>query len=104
MDVDVHGAERVDAAPGRDRAAIRAGWGVFGGFVATGVALATLFARVPAIREGLGVSPAQLGIVLLALPCGSLLALPLSGLIVNRLGPRRTAVAASLLMLTGIAV
>jgi predicted MFS family arabinose efflux permease len=103
MDVDVHGAERTAAAPRADRVATRAGWGVFGGFAATGLALATLFSRVPAIREELGVSTAQLGLVLLAIPCGSMLALPLSGLVVGRLGSRRTAVATSLLMLAGMA-
>jgi fucose permease len=86
------------AAAGR-----RAGWGVFAVFVATGLSFASLFSRVPAIRDELGVSPSELGVVLLAVSAGAVLALLLSPRIVMRVGPRRTVAVTAVLVVAGLA-
>ncbi len=55
-------------------------------FVLNGVALASLVARIPAIRAELELSNTALGILLLAIAGGSLGALALSGIAVSRWG------------------
>src|SRR4051812_50202252 len=59
-------------------------------FMASGFAFASWASRIPQVRDRLELSPSQLGLVLLAIAVGSLLALPLSGPVVARLGSRRT--------------
>jgi MFS family permease len=66
-------------------------------FIVNGFLFATLFARLPDVRTGLGLDPGQLGLLLLCLSSGTLVALPTSGLIISRLGPRRTVLGATLL-------
>ena len=83
----------VGAAPGRT--ATRA---VVVTFAVSGFALAAWLARIPAVRDSLGVSPGRLGLVLLALALGSTLALPLSGPVVHHLRPARTVALASILV------
>jgi len=68
----------------------RASVAVFVVFVLNGFNFATWASRMPAIRDGLDFSPAQMGALLLVGSVGSLLALPVSGLVVERLGARRT--------------
>ncbi len=65
-------------------------------FVVNGFLFATLFARLPDVRDGLGLDPGQLGLLLLCLSSGTLVALPMSGLVISRLGPRRTVLLATL--------
>ncbi len=67
----------------------RARFGVATVFVLNGYALATLLSRVPAIRDTLGFSPGQLGLLLLTLSLGTVIALPLSGLLVHHAGAAR---------------
>ncbi|WIM96833.1 MFS transporter [Actinoplanes oblitus] len=86
------------------RAATRA---VYLAFVFLGVAIATFASRIPQIRDQLGLSPSQLGLVLLAAAIGSITALPLAGHIVERFGSRRTVIAMALtfgLALTVVAI
>lgn len=59
-------------------------------FAANGLAFASFISRTPAIRDALGLSSGQLGLLLLCLSGGSIAGLPLSGPIVYRLGPGRT--------------
>ncbi|BCJ43938.1 MFS transporter [Actinoplanes ianthinogenes] len=75
------------------RAATRA---VYLAFIFLGVAIATFASRIPQIRDELGLSPSQLGLVLLAIAIGSITSLPLAGHIVERFGSRRTVIAMAL--------
>ena len=84
--------------------AIRATYGVF---AANGMAFASWASRIPQVRDRLGLSPAGLGLVLLASAVGSVIALPLSGVIVGRFGTRATVTSMSVLMgaaMAGIAL
>lgn len=70
-----------------------ASWAVFVTFALNGLAFASFASRVPAVRDALDLSPAQMGLLLLAVSTGALTAMPLSGLVVQRLGARRTILA-----------
>ena len=94
----------VPSAGGDLRAAIRA---TYSAFVATGFAFASWAARIPQVRDGLHLSPAGLGLVLLAMAAGSVIALPMSGAVIGRFGTRRTVSSMSVLLaiaMAGIAV
>jgi len=73
-------------------------------FIGSGFALASWAARIPQIRDRLGLDPAALGLVLLAIAAGSLLALPMSGPVVTRFGSSRTVMAMVVLMGAGMAI
>lgn len=73
--------------------AARRGVGV--AFVLAGFAFASWAAQIPQVRENLGLSPAALGLLLLAMAVGSLTAPPLAGSVVLRLGAARTVALAS---------
>jgi predicted MFS family arabinose efflux permease len=75
----------------------------YAAFIGAGFAFASWAARIPQVRDGLHLSPSQLGWVLLAVAGGSVVALPLSGRIVSHLGSRRTVAAMSLLLAIGLA-
>jgi MFS family permease len=90
------------SAPVPTRAASSASLAVFGVFAVVGVVFASWMSRLPAIRDALDVTPGQLGLVLLVGSAGSLLALPLTGSIVHRLGTRRTTRMAALLATAGL--
>jgi predicted MFS family arabinose efflux permease len=84
------------------RAATRATYAAFAG---AGFAFASWAARIPAVRTRLELDPAALGLVLLALAAGSVIALPLSGPVIARLGSRRTvAVMAGLLTVSLVVI
>ena len=59
---------------------------VVGYFFVLGVATATWAARLPAIKESLGLSDGRLGLALFAVPAGSVLTLALSGRIADTFG------------------
>ncbi|MFI9008068.1 MFS transporter [Actinosynnema sp. NPDC053489] len=63
--------------------------GVAVAFGLNGVAVASWFARVPAARDALGLGPAELGVLLLAMSTGATLAMLTAGEVTHRLGPRR---------------
>jgi predicted MFS family arabinose efflux permease len=93
----------VGAAP-EVRAATRA---TYVAFIGAGVPIASWAARIPQIRDGLGLTPSELGLVLLAIAAGSIVALPLAGHIVTHFGSRRTVTAMAALLgvsLSGAAV
>jgi predicted MFS family arabinose efflux permease len=76
-------------------------------FIGSGFALASWAARIPQIRDGLGLSPSRLGLVLLTIAAGSIVSLLLAGQIVTRFGSRRTVTAMAVLLglsLTAVAV
>jgi MFS family permease len=64
--------------------------GTYIAFIGSGFAFASWASRIPQVRSHLHLSPSQLGLVLFSIALGSLLALPLSGPVVHRLGSRRT--------------
>ncbi|MBY8870352.1 MFS transporter [Micromonospora sp. PLK6-60] len=86
-------------SPSRVRAA-RTGVAVV--FALNGLAVASWFARVPAVREALALNPGRLGLLLLAMSAGALLALPTAGLVTQRLGAARTVRGAVLLVAAGL--
>jgi fucose permease len=73
-------------------------------FALNGLVLGSLISRIPAIRDELGLSASQLGLLLLATSAGSVLALPSAGAIVARLGPSRTVRSGAILACTGLVV
>lgn len=77
---------------------------VFVVFFLNGFNFASWAARLPAIRDGLGFDPAQMGLLLLVGAVGSLVALPLSGMVIERLGARRTVLAFAILNASGLVV
>lgn len=74
---------------------------VFIVFTANGFAIASWTSRIPEAREALGLSPGQLGNLLLALSAGALLALPLAGALVQRFGAVNTIVGGAVLAAAG---
>jgi predicted MFS family arabinose efflux permease len=96
--------------PTVERAVTRASAAVFVVFVLNGFNFASWASRLPAVRDALSLSAAQVGVLLLIGSIGSLAALPLSGLVVQRLGAPRTVsffaaanVAGLLVAATGVA-
>ncbi|MFD1374030.1 MFS transporter [Actinoplanes sichuanensis] len=73
-------------------------------FIGSGFAFASWASRIPQVRDQLGLDPAALGLVLLAIAAGSLLALPLSGPVVTRIGSSRTVMAMALLLGVGLTI
>ncbi|TGE24049.1 MFS transporter [Hymenobacter aquaticus] len=78
--------------PAPDRGAARLAITAF--FLLSGFGYATWASRIPTIQHALGLSEAELGGVLLALPTGLLLTLPLTGYLLQRFSSRQ-------IMLTG---
>lgn len=85
-----------------DRTVRRAGVAVFVVFLLSGVDFASWASRLPAVRDSLGLDPAQVGLVLLVGAIGSLVSLPLSGVVVDRIGARRTVVVSAVLCAIGL--
>ena len=87
-----------------DPALRRATAAVYAAFIAAGFAFASWAARIPQVRDALELSPRGLGLVLLAVAVGSVIALPLAGLVVRRLGTERTVAAMAVLAAAGLAI
>jgi MFS family permease len=83
------------------RSATRATYIAFAG---AGFGFASWASRIPQVKDRLGLDPSQLGLVLLAIAGGSVLALPLSGPVVTRYGSRRTVAAMAALAGIGLVV
>ena len=69
-------SEGIDASV---RSAVLATYAVF---IGAGFAFASWASRIPQVRDQLDLDPAQLGLLLLAIAAGSVIALPLAGVIV----------------------
>ncbi|WP_233251417.1 MFS transporter [Serinibacter arcticus] len=82
------------------RVAFRATFGVF---VLSGFLFASWVSRIPTVRTDLDVGPATIGTILLVGSLGSVVALPLAGAVVMRLGTARTVVAATCVAGAGFA-
>jgi predicted MFS family arabinose efflux permease len=76
----------------------RASSATYAAFIGSGVVLASWAARIPQVRDGLGLTPSGLGLVLLSIAAGSIIALVLSGQLVTRYGSRRVVTAMAALM------
>jgi predicted MFS family arabinose efflux permease len=85
----------------RLRSATYATYAAFGG---SGFALASWAARIPQVRDRLELAPSALGLVLLSMAAGSIVALPLSGSVISRFGARRTVQAMAILLATGMVI
>ncbi|MFK5635032.1 MULTISPECIES: MFS transporter [unclassified Ornithinimicrobium] len=72
-------------------------------FAAAGFSMGQVLARLPAIRDAVGADKAELGIALMGMGIGSLLAMPFTGRMVDRFGSRRVVSACVLLASTGYA-
>jgi len=73
-------------------------------FIGSGFGFASWASQIPQVKASLGASPSLLGLVLLSVAVGSLVALPLAGVVVTRLGTARTITAMALLLATGLVV
>ena len=73
-------------------------------FALNGLTFASWISRAPAIRDALGLSSGGLGALLMCAAVGSLIALPLSGAVVERIGPGRAVRGAAALTAVGLTV
>jgi hypothetical protein len=73
-------------------------------FALNGFAFASWVARIPEARAALGLSPGALGVLLLGLAAGSVVALPTAGAWVHRLGAARVVGAAAVVAGAGLVV
>ncbi|MCW2608690.1 MAG: major facilitator superfamily 1 [Frankiales bacterium] len=71
-------------------------------FGLNGLVFASWVSRLPAVRQELDLSTTGLGLLLLCLSAGSVIGLPTSGPLVDRLGPARTVLSAVLLLGVGL--
>lgn len=69
---------------------------------ASGLAFASWVSRLPAIRDALDLSPGNVGIILLCMTLGSFASVSMSGLIVLRLGSKRTIRTGSIVVGAGL--
>jgi predicted MFS family arabinose efflux permease len=80
----------------------RATAAVYAVFILSGFAFASWASRIPQVRDALGLSPRGLGLVLLGIAVGSVTSMPLSGLVVGRLGTARTLTVMALVAAAGL--
>ncbi len=71
-------------------------------FALNGFCFAALVSRIPAVRDTLTLSSAGVGLLLLALSAGTLSALPVSGVVVHRIGASRAVLAGALVTAGGL--
>jgi len=71
-------------------------------FGLNGLAFASWLARLPALREALGLSTGELGLLLLCISVGSVAGLPTSGPLIARFGPGPVVVGAASLSAAGL--
>ncbi|GAA3346154.1 MFS transporter [Amorphoplanes nipponensis] len=75
---------------------------VYLAFTGCGFAMASWASRIPQVRDGLGLTPSRLGLVLLAIATGSIVSLVLAGPIVARFGSRATVATMAGLLLVAL--
>ena len=91
-------------APPAPRAVRTASVAVFTVFALAGFNFSSWAARLPAVRDELGLSEGQMGLLLLVGSIGSLVALPLSGLVVTRIGAVKAVAGFALVNATGLTI
>lgn len=77
---------------------------VLASYAASGVAFATWVSRLPAIRDGLDLTPGGIGLLLMCMTVASFISISASGLIVLRLGPKLTTRIGSCMVGAGLVV
>ena len=97
---------QIDATPSQDadRSVRSARFAVFAVFGLNGFNFANWASRIPALRDDLSLTAAEVGLLLLVGSMGSILALPFVGLVVQRLGAGRTVAAFSVTNTAGLLV
>jgi MFS family permease len=68
---------------------VRARRGVMLVFIAAGFGFASFAARAPAVKESLGLKASGLGLLLVCLAVGAMVALPFSGSLIHNVGPAK---------------
>ncbi len=81
----------------------RATAAVYAVFILAGFAFASWASRIPQVRDALDLTPQTLGLVLLAIAVGSVISMPLAGVVVARLGTARTVAVMALVAAAGLA-
>jgi len=71
-------------------------------FFLHGAIFATWVSRIPEVKSQIGLSDSQLGLALLGLASGSMVAMPVAGWLIGRLGSRSVTAAASLVFCSGL--
>lgn len=71
---------------------------VYLSFFLLGLAFAVWAARIPAVKHGLALTDGELGVALLALPAGAVVAMPVNGWLVDRYGSARVTRLAGVLL------
>ena len=66
-------------------------------FFQYGLCFASWASRIPSIQQSIGLSDTQLGLVLIALPVGSIISLPLAGFLTAKAGSRKIVIIATIL-------
>jgi fucose permease len=77
---------------------------IFVMFALSGLSIATWVSRLPAIRDGLGLTTGNVGVLILGMSAGSILGLLLSASLMGKLGPRRGMVLSMTLVAVGLAI
>jgi fucose permease len=100
----LHARETLDDTAAADAGLRRAVRAVYYVFFGAGFAFASWASRIPQVRDGLHLSPGSLGLLLLSIAAGSLVALPLAGTVVDRLGAARTITVMAIVCGIGLAI
>ncbi|MET3367887.1 UNVERIFIED_CONTAM: fucose permease [Jeotgalibacillus campisalis] len=77
---------------------------VLASYAASGIAFATWVSRLPAIRDGLNLTPGGIGLLLMCMTVASFISISASGLIVLRLGPKLTTRIGSCMVGAGLVI
>src|ERR1017187_5696123 len=77
---------------------------VYAVFISAGFIFASWASRIPQVRSELRVTPGVLGLILLCIAVGAVIATPLSGLVIGWLGETRTVVVMSWTSAAGMAI
>ena len=77
---------------------------VLASYAASGIAFATWVSRLPAIRDGLDLTPGGIGLLLMCMTVASFISISASGLIVLRLGPKLTTRIGSCMVGAGLVI
>jgi fucose permease len=82
------------------------GWrnAIFVMFALSGLSIATWVARLPAIRDALGLTTGNVGVLIFGMSAGSILGLVLSAWILGRFGPRRGMAVSIVLVAVGLII
>lgn len=86
-----------------DPEVVRARVAVYVAFTGSGFAFASWASRIPQVKQTLGLDPGQLGLVLLSIAIGSVIALPLAGMIVIKAGASATITVMAVVLAAGLA-